>query len=120
MWDESVAPWLKAAFVAALFGGATRIALELKNGSRGVKLAVDGFAGGMLGVMGAGFLMLWDALLLDDQLFFHPMLQLLVGAVGGSAGALGTRVLDMVEAYLRKRLGLDPGAGKGGGQGSGA
>lgn len=113
MWDESVAPWIKAAFVAALFGGATRVALELKNGSRGIKLAVDGFAGGMLGVVGAGFLLLWDAVLLDSQLFYHPTQLLLVGAVGGSAGALGTRVLDMVEAYLRKRLGLESDPPKG-------
>lgn len=107
MWDENVAPWIKAAFVAALFGGATRVALEMKNGSRGVKLALDGFAGAMLGVMGAGFLMIGDVVLLSNELSVHPLHLLIVGAVAGSSGALGTRSLDMIEAALRARLGLD-------------
>lgn len=90
----------KMAAAAGAMGGAARIALALHGGTRGVRLAVEGFVGAMLGIIASGIALWWDADLRDAG---WPIL--MVAAFAGLAGALGTRALDLVEIYIRKKVG---------------
>jgi hypothetical protein len=91
---------MKMAAAAAGAGAAARIALALHGGTRGVRLAIEGFVGAMLGIIASGFALWWDADLRDAG---WPLL--MVSAFAGLAGALGTRALDILEVAIKKRFG---------------
>ena len=92
---------VKMAAAAAGAGAAARLAMALHGGVRGApRLAIESFVGGTLGVMAAGAALYWDPALRDAG---WPLLA--VAGFAGLAGALGTRVLDLAEAAIRKRLG---------------
>jgi hypothetical protein len=92
---------MKMAAAAAGAGAAARLALALHGGMRGwPRLAIESFVGGMLGVIACGAALYWDPALRDAG---WPLL--VVSGFAGLAGALGTRVLDLAEAAIRKRLG---------------
>ena len=92
----------KMAGVAGLFGGAARVMVELHSGVRQWQaLAIAGVLGLLLGIMGAGFLVWWDPDLRDIG---WPVL--IVGSFGGCIGAIGTRILDIIVAVMRKRAGV--------------
>lgn len=98
--DPSVAA-AKMAAAAAAMGGAARVALALNGGTRGLRLAIEGFTGAMLGVIASGVALWFDHGLRDAG---WPLL--IVAAFAGLTGALGTRALDLLEDWARKKLGL--------------
>ena len=100
MSDDPTLGAAKLALAAATTGALARVALALHGGARGLRLAVEGFVGAMLGVMAAGVAIWVDPALRDAG---WPLLS--VSAAAGIAGALGTRALDLLEAAVRKRLG---------------
>lgn len=92
----------KMAGVAGIMGGVARVMVELHSGVRQWQaLAIAAVLGLLLGIMGAGFLVWWDPALRDIG---WPVL--IVGSFGGCIGAIGTRVLDIIVAVLRKRAGV--------------
>lgn len=99
MADEPTIAAAKMALTASVFGGAARVALALHGGTRGLRLAIEGFVGAMLGVIAAGASLWWDPSLRDAG---WPLL--MVASAAGLAGALGTRALDLVEAAIRERI----------------
>lgn len=99
MSDEISGAVAKMAAVASGAGGLARIALALHGGERRVVvLAIEGFLGAMLGIMAAGGVLYWDAALRDAGWGL-----IMVGAVSGFAGVMGTRLLDLVMEILRRR-----------------
>jgi hypothetical protein len=98
--DPSIAA-AKMAAAAALMGGAARMALALNGGTRGVRLVIEGFVGAMLGVIASGVALWFDPALRDAG---WPLL--IVSAFAGLIGALGTRALDLLEAWVRKKMGI--------------
>lgn len=98
---DGIEPVVQAAGVAGAAGGIGRVLLALHAGERRwPALALDACLGAALGVMGAAACIYWDASLRSD-----PWLPLIIGGVGGFAGALGTRLLDLVMDVLKRRLG---------------
>lgn len=94
------------ASAAAGMGGATRLAMALHGGMRSpLMLAFETFLGGTLGVIAAAAAVWYDPALRDIG---WPLL--IVAGTAGAAGALGTRVMDMVQAalqaWLKKKLGV--------------
>lgn len=100
MTEDPTISAAKMAVTAAAFGSAARVALALHGGMRGVRLAIEGFVGAMLGVMAAGAALWWDPSLRDAG---WPLL--MVASAAGLAGALGTRILDLLKAAAKKRFG---------------
>ncbi|MBW6400754.1 hypothetical protein KPL78_23035 [Roseomonas sp. HJA6] len=99
MAEEPTMAVAKMAAAAAAAGGSARIAIAMHGGSRGWRLAIEGFVGATLGVMAAGIAVWVDPSLRDAG---WPLL--IVAGAAGIAGALGTRALDLLEAALRKRV----------------
>lgn len=91
----------KMAAAASVMGAGARIALALHGGTRGLRLAIEGFVGAMLGVIASGV-----ALWLDTGLRDAGWPLLIVAAFAGLTGALGTRALDLLETWMRVKLGL--------------
>lgn len=100
MPDDSTLAAARLAATAASVGGAARIALALHGGTRGLRLAVEGFVGATLGVTAAG-LAAW----VDPSLLEAGARLFVISGVAGAAGALGTRALDILQAALERRLG---------------
>lgn len=100
MSDDPTMSAMRMAAIAAIAGGATRVALAIYDGKQG-RLLAEAFVGAMLGVVAAG-LAGW----VDPNLLNAGTQLLVIGGIGGAAGALGTRVLDLAMAALRKRLGI--------------
>lgn len=99
------ADWVKAtgmAAAAATIGATARVLILLHGGVRGwVVLLIEGGVGGLLGVIAAGAAVWWDPALRE---LGWPLL--IVSSVSGCAGAIGTRLLDIVIAAAEKRAGL--------------
>jgi hypothetical protein len=90
--------------LAAGMGAATRIALSVHAGTRSVvKLVLEGFLGAMLGVIAAAASVWYDPALRDVG---WPLL--VVSGAAGLAGALGTRIMDMVtdaaQVWIKAKL----------------
>jgi hypothetical protein len=98
MPGEDLGEAARMAAVAGGMGGIARVLVALQGGSRGVVLALDFGLGATLGIMGAGLVVWWDASLRDVG---WPLL--IVAAVAGCAGAIGTRLLDVVVAIAERR-----------------
>lgn len=91
----------RLAAVAAGAGAFARVALALHGGVRRFGLlAIEATVGAALGIVAAGAIAWWDGSALASQ---HSALILAGGA--GMAGAIGTRLLDVVTAALQKRAG---------------
>ena len=99
------ADWMKAtgmAGAAAVVGAAARVLILLHGGVRRWHLLlIEAGVGALLGVMAAGAAVWWDPALRDMG---WPLL--IVSSVAGCAGAIGTRLLDVVIAAAEKRAGL--------------
>lgn len=104
MQEDPAVSAAKMAAAAAAMGSAARVALALNGGTRGLRLAIEGFVGAMLGIIASGV-----ALWLDPGLRDAGWPLLIVAAFAGLTGALGTRALDLMEAWMRAKLGLSPG-----------
>jgi uncharacterized membrane protein YccC len=89
------------AAVAGGMGGVARVLVALQGGSRGWQLALDFALGGILGVIAAGAAVYVDPSLQD---LGWPML--IIASAAGCAGAIGTRILDIVVAAVQRRLGV--------------
>jgi hypothetical protein len=100
MSDDPAISAAKMAAAAAAAGGLARIALALHGGARGLRLAIEGFVGAMLGVIACGVALYVDPALRDAG---WPLL--VVAGFAGLAGALGTRALDILEAAIKKKVG---------------
>ncbi len=98
---------MKMAGTAAVVAGAARVALALHGGTRGGRLAIEGFVGAMLGIIASGV-----ALYVDPDLRAAGWPLLMVSAIAGLAGALGTRGLDLLEDWFRSKMNLPPAAGR--------
>jgi hypothetical protein len=86
--------------LAAGAGAATRVAFALHNGiASPVRLAIEGVVGGWLGVIAAAAAVAYDPTLRDVG---WPLL--IVAGAAGMAGALGTRLLDMIQASVQRWL----------------
>ncbi len=91
-----------AAVVAALSGGLTRLVLALHGGLRAWPLLViEAALGATLGLIAAG-----AAVYLDPGLRDAGWALLVVTAAAGAAGALGTRLMDLLVAVVQRRLGI--------------
>lgn len=88
------------AAIAGGMGGVARVLVALQGGGRGLALALDFALGGVLGVVAAGMAVWWDPSLRD---LGWPVL--IVAAAAGAAGAIGTRILDIVVDAARRKLG---------------
>jgi hypothetical protein len=89
------------AAVAGAVGGLARVLVTLQGGGRRPFLLVLDFGlGGMLGIVAAGFAIWWDHSLRDMG---WPIL--IVAAAAGCAGAIGTRLLDLVVDAAKRKLG---------------
>jgi hypothetical protein len=101
---DDISQAAKIAGVAAASGAGMRVALAMHGGTRRVGLLlIEGMVGGCLGVMAAAGALYWDADLQHDALVL-----LKLGGAAGFCGALGTRLLDMVQAAVAKRLDVPP------------
>ncbi len=93
-----------AATVAAMAGGFTRVFLALSGGARPWQLRCFDFGlGATLGLITAG-----AAVYVDPGLREAGWSLLVLFAVAGMGGAMGTRLIDMVTAYAEKKLDLPP------------
>ena len=99
MSSEDLGEAARMAAIAGGMGGAARVLVALQGGSRGIALALDFSLGGILGIVAAGAAVWWDASLREMG---WPVL--IVAAAAGCAGAIGTRLLDIVTEAARKRL----------------
>lgn len=98
---DGIEPVAQAAGVAGAAGGIGRLLMALHGGERRwAALVLDACLGAALGVMGAAACIYMDASLRSDQ-----WLPLIIGGVGGFAGALGTRLLDLVMDAMKRRIG---------------
>jgi hypothetical protein len=89
----------RMAAVAGVMGGVARVLVAMQGGGRRWPLlALDFGLGALLGIVAAGMAVWWDPSLRDMG---YPVL--IVAAAAGAAGAIGTRILDLlVEAVKRK------------------
>jgi hypothetical protein len=91
----------RMAGVAALTGGAARVLVALHGGVRRWQvLLLEAGLGAMLGIMAAGAAVWWDPSLRDIG---WPLL--IVASAAGCAGAVGTRVMDVVVAAVERKVG---------------
>lgn len=89
------------AALAAAGGGIGRILMALHGGERKpVALLIEAGLGALLGVMTAS-----AVVYLDKDMTGPGWPYLIVGGFAGCAGAIGTRVLDIVMDALKKRIG---------------
>lgn len=88
------------AAVAGGMGGVARLLVAIQSGSRGARLVFDALLGGCLGIMAVGGLVYIDPGMRDAG---WPML--VAASAAGCAGAMGTRLLDLIEAAIRRKLG---------------
>lgn len=87
---------------AAGGGGMARIIMALHGGERRwPALVLESALGGLLGVIACSAAVYWDPGLRAAGFGLF-----VVGGVAGFAGALGTRLLDMIAIALQRRLGL--------------
>lgn len=87
------------AVASFLFGAAGRIAIALHAGvRRWLPLLIEAFLGGVLGVIAAGAAVWYDPALRDVG---WPLL--IVSSAAGCAGAIGTRILDLLILFIEKR-----------------
>ena len=91
----------KMAGVAGSVGGLARVLVALQGGSRGWQVLLDFALGGLLGVMAAGGVVYMDPAMRD---LGWPVL--IVAGAAGCAGAVGTRLLDIVVAAAQRRFGV--------------
>jgi len=90
----------KMAGVAGSAGGLARVLVALQGGSRGWQVLLDFALGGTLGIMAAGGVVYFDP---DMRDIGWPVL--VVASAAGCAGAVGTRVLDIIVAAAQRRFG---------------
>jgi hypothetical protein len=92
---------VKLTAAAAAMGGAVRVALALRSGVRRAGLLViEGLVGGAVGPLGAGIVLVAYPQIADGE---HAMFKLL--AVAGLCGAIGLRLLLLIEDEVRRRIG---------------
>lgn len=89
---------VELAAVAAAAGAGARIAFALHQGG-GVLLTVEAFTGAMLGIAAAGTTAWLDPALLDAGRTLF-----VVSGIAGTAGAIGTRVIDVLIAAALARI----------------
>ena len=99
MSDETQGATL-AALVSAAMGSGARVALVLMGGERrSVVLAIHGFVGAVLGVV-----------VCAGAVYFDPGLRgvgwstFILAGTAGLAGAMGTKLLDDLAEFARRRL----------------
>lgn len=91
----------KLAGVAAAIGAGSRVALALHGGVRRAGLLmIEASVGAALGIMAAGAIAYWEPDALSANRAF-----LVVAGAAGMAGAIGTRLLDLLTAALQRRVG---------------
>ena len=94
-------PIVEMAATAAAAGGAGRVLLALHGGERRwLILTIEAGLGALLGIIAASAITYLDPSLRDAGWGL-----LIVGGAAGLAGALGTRLLDIVVAGLQRRMG---------------
>lgn len=89
----------KMAMGAAAAGGSMRVLMAVHGGMRGWILLIEAAIGAMLGLIAAGGAVWWDPSL---RAIGWPLL--IVSAAAGCAGAVGTRLLDLLIAEAERRL----------------
>lgn len=92
-------PVIEMASVAAVAGGVGRVLMALHGGERRwVVLTIEAVLGGLLGIIAAAGATYFDPSLRDAG---WPLL--IVGGAAGLAGAIGTRVLNIVVDAVQRR-----------------
>ncbi|CAB4579323.1 MAG: hypothetical protein F2563_04110 [Actinobacteria bacterium] len=92
----------RLAAVAAGMGAIARVALALHGGVRRAGLLViECVVGASLGVMAAGAIAYWEPEVLSADRAF-----LVMAGAAGVAGAIGTRLLDLLTAWMQRRAGV--------------
>lgn len=91
----------RMAALAGASGGVARVLMALHGGTRSWPvLVLECGLGGMLGIMAAAAVVYFDPSLRHDG---WPLL--IVGGAAGAAGAIGTRLLDILTAAIQRRVG---------------
>lgn len=99
--SEEVPSALPHLITAAGAGGVGRILLALHGGERRwPALLLEAGLGGLLGVIAASAAVYWDESLKDAGFGLF-----VVAGLAGCAGAIGTRLLDMLTMFVQRRLG---------------
>lgn len=97
MSDDSIGFIAKLAAAAAGMGAFARVVFAAKDGKRGWWLVVEGGIGAALGVVAAAAVVWLDpAVKADSWAIF------ITAGAAGLAGAMGTRGLDLLTAYLER------------------
>lgn len=89
----------RTAGIAALAGGAARVRVARHGGARRWQVLLLEGLGGMLGIMAAGAAVWWDPALRNVG---WPLL--IVASAAGCAGAIGTRVMDVLVAAVERPM----------------
>ena len=98
---DDAAEAVRMAAVAGGVGGVARVLVAIQGGSRGWQIALDFGLGGLLGIIAAGFAIYWDPTLRGAGWSV-----LVVAGAAGCAGAIGTRLLDLLTAAIQRRPGV--------------
>jgi hypothetical protein len=94
----------RMAALAGLSGGVARVLMALHGGVRSLPiLTLEGCLGCMIGIMAAAGVVYLDPSLRHDG---WPLL--IVGGAAGAAGAIGTRLLDIVTAAIQRIVANTP------------
>jgi hypothetical protein len=95
MSDDSIGVIAKVAAAAAGMGAVVRVAFAAQGGARGWRLVIEAVVGAALGVIAAA-----AAVWLDPALKADSWAIFITSGAAGLAGAMGTRGLDLLTAYL--------------------
>jgi hypothetical protein len=104
MAEDSLDVIAKVAALVAGAGAGARVTVAAHAGARGWRLVLEGVVGAALGLIAAAVLLYADPTLRDSAWRIFSL-----AGFCGLAGAMGTRGLDMLTAYLERQL---KGAGK--------
>jgi hypothetical protein len=97
MSDDSIGFIAKVATAAAGMGAVVRVAFAAQGGARGWRLVIEAVVGAALGVIAAA-----AAVWLDPALKADSWAIFITCGCAGLAGAMGTRGLDLLTAYLER------------------
>lgn len=98
---EDLGEAARMAAIAGGMGGVARVLVALQGGGRRWPLLLLDFGlGATLGIVAAGAAVWWDPSLRD---LGYPVL--IVASAAGAAGAIGTRILDLMVDALKRKLG---------------
>lgn len=97
--SEDLGKAAQLAAIAASVGAGARVMLALHSGVRRIGLlAIEGGVGACLGIIVAGGIAYWH-----PEMWHAEQSVLVVAGGAGMAGAIGTRLLDIIVAFAQRK-----------------